>query len=324
MSADNHQSNLISVIMPCYNSDEHVANSIRSALNQTYRDIELVIVDDGSTDNSQTIISSFDDQRIRFIKQDNKGVCVARNTALKEAQGEYIAFLDSDDTWASDCLEKLYSALHKDHMAAMAYCGWQNVGVPGPGGAPFIPPDYERPDKATLLLQSCRWPIHAALTRHKVIKKFGGFDERFKTAEDFYLWLRIGTFYKIVLVPEILAFYLHHAGPQASKDLSRLALDKWFAQRVFIHNNQGYMQKLGKKQVRLIVDGGLLQKGYECYWKGQLEPARDIFRFVMRIGYGGLRDWMHMLPCLLPVKFHCFLLKVVDKNSRNPHAGKDA
>jgi glycosyltransferase involved in cell wall biosynthesis len=312
------QQPLISVIMPCHNSSATVAASIQSVLQQTVHNFELVIVDDGSTDNSLDVISGFDDSRIHLIKQQNMGVCAARNTALDKATGVYIAFLDSDDSWAPDCLDKLHHALRKDNEAALAYCGWQNVGITGPGGDPFFPPDYERQDKPALLLKSCRWPIHATLTRREIIKTYGPFDSRFRTAEDFYLWLKIGISSKIVLVPEVLAYYHHHTGHQASNDKSQVALDHWLAQKAYIKENPGISLHISKNDIRLYTDGELLKKGFGCYWKRQLEPARKIFRQVMKTGYGSMKDWMYMIPCLLPLGIHRLLLDTCDNKTARP------
>jgi teichuronic acid biosynthesis glycosyltransferase TuaG len=99
---------LISIVMPCYNSEEFIQEAIESALNQTYKNIELIIVDDFSTDGSKSIITRFSAQDSRIIsvyKEINEGAAICRNIALDLAQGDYIAFLDSDDVWISEKLE---------------------------------------------------------------------------------------------------------------------------------------------------------------------------------------------------------------------------
>lgn len=98
---------LVSVIMPSWNTAKYIGESIQSVINQTYTNWELIIVDDCSTDNTEEVVSSYKDSRIRFIKNaDNVGAAIARNRGLREARGEWIAFLDSDDLWTSDKLEK--------------------------------------------------------------------------------------------------------------------------------------------------------------------------------------------------------------------------
>ena len=98
---------LVSIVMPSYNTAKYIADSIQSVINQTYSNWELLIVDDCSTDNTEEIVASFNDERIRFIKKDkNSGAADSRNVALRAAVGKWIAFLDSDDTWVPEKLEK--------------------------------------------------------------------------------------------------------------------------------------------------------------------------------------------------------------------------
>ena len=97
----------VSVIMPAYNSETYIRESIDSVLAQSFSDFELIVVDDGSTDATAEIVESYTDNRIRLIRQANQGVSVARNTALEEANGQYITFLDSDDLYYPDCLKTL-------------------------------------------------------------------------------------------------------------------------------------------------------------------------------------------------------------------------
>ena len=97
---------LISVIIPTYNRANLIKRSAESVLNQTYTNLELIIVDDGSTDNTKEVIASINDERVIYVKQENKGCCAARNNGINLARGKYIAFQDSDDVWLSDKLEK--------------------------------------------------------------------------------------------------------------------------------------------------------------------------------------------------------------------------
>ena len=305
----------ISIIMPCYNVAAHLPQSVNSVLSQTFIDWELITVDDGSNDNTLTWLQTQTNPRLRVISQVNQGVCAARNHGLAEARGEYIAFLDADDTWETRCLEKLRAALVVNPDAALAYCGWQNLGLPGGRGAPFVPPDYEGPNKAVDLFRNCRWPIHAALTRRSAIEEAGRFDERFITSEDYLLWLKIALRHPIVRVPEVLAYYHFHGSAQATGNRLRLAYNHWLVQRDFLHGHADFAKGLGWHKVRELTHGELLQKGMAAYWARDLLTARAIFRVVMKSGYGKLKDWKIMLPALLPLSVHQTLVRLFDKRA---------
>lgn len=299
----------ISVIMPNYNGAHFIGRSLDSVLRQTFPSLELLVIDDGSSDDSTRIVEAVHDTRLRLMRQNHEGVCAARNRGISEARGRYIAFLDSDDTWAPTCLERLYLALEHSPEAAIAYCGWQNVGLEGARGQPFIPPDYEVPNKLELWLQNCRWPIHAALSRTAAIRAAGGFNPAFPTSEDFLLWLNILTEHRVVRVPEVLAYYFHHSGPRATKDRVRMAFNHLSAQEHYLGQHPQVRQHLGRRRIRELTVGEMLRRGYECYWHGDLEDARKIFRQVMKRGYGKASDWKRMLPSLLPLRLHRLLLR---------------
>ena len=109
---------LVSIIMPSWNTAEYIAESISSVINQTYQSWELIIVDDCSTDNTEKIVRSFEDKRIIFLKNEtNMGAALTRNRAIREAKGEWIAFLDSDDLWDEKKLEKQIDFMIKNNYA---------------------------------------------------------------------------------------------------------------------------------------------------------------------------------------------------------------
>ena len=113
--------NMVSVIIPSYNREKTIKKAIESVLNQTYRDLEVIVVDDGSTDHTSQVIGEIKDERLRYIYQENAGACVARNRGIHLASGEIIAFHDSDDLWRADKLEKEMNALQKSG-ADVVFC----------------------------------------------------------------------------------------------------------------------------------------------------------------------------------------------------------
>ena len=118
---------LVSIVMPNYNSEKYIEATINSVLNQTYQNWELILVDDCSTDNSLEIVRSFDDDRIRILQNEvNSGAAVSRNYALREAQGKWVAFLDSDDLWEPTKLEEQLEFMVENNYAFINFCGGIN------------------------------------------------------------------------------------------------------------------------------------------------------------------------------------------------------
>jgi glycosyltransferase involved in cell wall biosynthesis len=306
---------VISIIMPCYNAAAHLPTSIDSVLAQTFSDWELIAVDDGSIDATLTWLQHQTDPRIRVSTQSNHGVSAARNAGLALASGRYVAFLDADDTWDAGFLDAMFTALRAHPDAVLAYCGWQNLGLPGGRSDPFIPPDYETATKAEALFTDCRWPIHAALVKRDAVLAAKGFDPTLKNAEDYALWLNVATASPIVRVPEVLAYYHFHDGVQASSDLARAALQLWKAQRRYLAEHPALIHALGASSIRKLTTGELLKRGYACYWQRNFPAARQIFRTVMKQGYGTLADWKYMLPAWLPESWHRWLIGLRDQET---------
>lgn len=300
----------VSIIMPCYNTVTYLPKSMGSVLSQTFVNWELIAVDDGSYDGTLAWLQAQTDHRVRVYAQANQGVSSARNAGLRLARGKYVAFLDADDTWAPNFLEKLLAALESQPEAVLAYSGWQNVGLTGQRGEPYIPPDYEQNNKCASFLTACPWPIHAALTRIEAVRTAGGFDRRYKNAEDYALWLNIAALSPVVRVPEVLAFYHHHSSMQASRNRERAAIDNLDVQLRFLEAHPAIESGLGKTKVRDLVYRGLLKRAYDCYWQRELKCARHLFLLALRAGCGAPRDWKYALLSMLPGSFHGYLVKL--------------
>lgn len=309
---------LTSIVMPCYNGAAHLSRSVGCVLAQTNTEWELIVVDDGSADDSWRILQAFadTDSRIRIFQQANAGAAAARNHGLQKAQGAYTAFLDADDTWHPEFLSAMVVALGADDAGDIAYCGWQNVGLGEGRDDPFIPPDYENDDKVESLLGGCRWPIHGALVRSRIIRETGNFDETLSSCMDYDLWLRLGTTHRLVRVPRVLAFYHHHSVEQITRNRARIALNHWRVQQKYLRSNPSVINTLGDRCVRQLTAGVLLHRGYTAYWQRDLPAARQIFRAVMKQGYGTLSDWKYMLPAWLPESWHRRLIETRDRSAR--------
>ena len=305
---------LTSVIIPCFNSEYYLRDAIDCVLNQTYPRKELIVVDDGSTDGSPAIMAAYG-EKITVIRQSNKGLPAARNCGISHSNGVLLAFLDADDYWENDFLEKMAATLFRSG-AGIAYCGWQNVGLTGGRGMPFVPRDLEHePNKLEHLVESPQWPVHAAVIRREIIEEVGGFEESWQSCEDFALWIEIATRHQLVRVPEVLAYYRHHdQGQMTGKEIIN-AQCHLLVQKQFLKRHPGVYRKIGRRRAREITLGVLLRRAYSCYWRRDLESAMTLFKIVMQHGYGRCCDWKYMLPSLLPMRVHRTLIALLGKNT---------
>ncbi len=307
---------LVSVVMPCFNARPFVEQAVRSALRQDYGNVELIVVDDGSSDGSREILARLASEysgQMTVLQQNHQGPYPARNTGLQHARGTLVAFLDADDYWSPDCLGKLDRAL-QTAQADLAYCGWQNVGEGAPGKNPYVPPEYEKSDTVTLFLKGCPWPIHAALLRRSVLERVNGFSTRMFSSMDYDLWLRIlAVTRNIVRVPEVLAFYRWHGQGQISSVKWRQVLDAWQVRRDFVQSNPAHVAHLAPAALRELIDGSLLRAAYAAYWKRDLVSAQPLFRKAALRGVWRAGDAKFILTSLLPSALYRRLVAAADR-----------
>lgn len=307
----------VSVVMPCFNAAKSIRGSVASVLGQSCRDLELLIVDDGSDDGTPSILAELQvqDGRLRLLSQRREGPSAARNKGIRAARGDFVAFLDADDLWEPETLEQLLAAIGEQPDAVLAYCGWRNWFADGRPTRTHVPPDYEADGKLEFMLAHCPWPIHAVLVRRPDLLVSGGFDETLRTSEDYDLWLRLCGARPIVRVPAVLATYVHHGGTQLSANRVRAALDHLRVQRRFIASNPSLVTHLSAGELRRMQLGRVLDCAYQAYWARDLPTSRALFRVVMRHGYGGWRDWLRMLPSWLPEWLHASLLRLFSNDT---------
>lgn len=201
---------LISVIIPTYNSQQTIQETINSVLNQTFTNFELIIIDDGSTDSTLNILSKIKEPRLKVYPYPNSGVGgppVARNRGIAHAAGQYIAFLDHDDLWTPDKLETQLHALQANPQAAVAYSWLDNINEAGDfyysGNRVAISGDVYGPLLVRNFLKTGSNPL---ICRY-AFDKLGGFDETLSPADDWDMWLRLAARYHFVCVPSVQILY---------------------------------------------------------------------------------------------------------------------
>lgn len=180
---------LISVIIPAYNQGQYLRQAIESVLNQTCQDFEIIVVDDGSTDDTQQAARSFDDPRLSYVYQSNRGLSAARNTGIRKSSGELITFLDSDDLFLPQKLEILSAELERRHE--LGFVAGQAVPIDENGEkvGQIISVPIPEPSVRLLLWN----PLHvgSTLVRREWLDCAGYFDENLRAYEDWDMWLRL-------------------------------------------------------------------------------------------------------------------------------------
>jgi glycosyltransferase involved in cell wall biosynthesis len=210
-----------SVIIPVYKVEKYIADTIQSVLNQTYRDFELIIVDDGSPDRSIDICQQFKDSRITILRQPNQGVCVARNTGISYATGDYIALLDGDDLWLPEKLEKHISHLQKNPSVGLSFSRSAFIDEKGKALGIYQMPKLTKITPALIIRRNPIGNGSAPVIRRQVFQAIeyrdsvGGvvkncyFDPNLAHFEDVECWLRISllTDWQTEGIPEALTLY---------------------------------------------------------------------------------------------------------------------
>lgn len=251
------QQPLITVIIPTYNRETTILNAIKSVLEQTYTNIEVLIIDDGSTDNTEKLVTNVNDKRVTFIKQKNKGACSARNNGILHAKGEYIAFNDSDDIWFRKKLEKQLAVIQKTN-ADVVFC---KLALVSQGKNILMPSTKE----GFLNLSKDSLDgigTQTLIFRKKVLNDFK-FNEKMPRLQDFELLLRIleSEKYTVYCMNQGLVYYnissdSISANPQKFEQAVQLivssrnnlvydypVISKYFS-KMFYHNFKYYLRNI--------------------------------------------------------------------------------
>lgn len=199
---------LVTIITPTFNRADFIGIAIESVLKQTVADFELIIVDDGSTDNSKDIIQTYvsRDSRVKYFYQQNQGQSVARNLALEKASGDYICFLDSDNYWPEDRLEKSLAAFQKFPDADIVYGDCITINEAGEIISHHNMKRYSGRVTA-LLLRDNFISMNTTMTKRKCFDEMGGMSGKRRVADDYDLWLKFSAKYVFQYISEYLVYY---------------------------------------------------------------------------------------------------------------------
>ena len=245
---------LVSVVIPAFNGERLIGRTIESALAQTYSNVEIIVVDDGSTDATQEVVRRFGD-RVRYLRQPNQGGAAARNQGISAARGDWVAFLDQDDLWLPEKLERQAAVFLEEPSTVVCFTRWSHIDDQGKPmthgstaerdrlldsvsrqakplgrGAVLLP---EKPFTEALVKRCLVNSCSGVIARKSVLMEVGGFDAGLRGPDDWDLWMRLAVRYSFAYIPEALYQYRHHArqhtqhgGTQMLRDLL-VVMERW-------------------------------------------------------------------------------------------------
>lgn len=305
----------VSVILTTYNRADLIGEAIKSVLAQTYRDWELIVMDDGSTDGTGEVVKAFvqKDSRIRHIRQSNRGISAARARSIAFARGEYVAFLDDDDEFMADKLEFQVRFLDAHPEIGMVYSYVDMVDAEKKLIQKW--PSYGFAQNFVELIKDCFIQPNAALVRMECFKKLGTFRSDFRGGDDYEMWLRIAKFYPIAFLPVTVGIYRWHASNMSYNWRKRCFNDV----NVFKAVSAYGLSPAERKAVVQRVIELTYTKGSDAFSEGRYRDALFYFAQALRfskligiyIAWGRSQNWLYglMRPYLAFVSSAFFALK---------------
>jgi glycosyltransferase involved in cell wall biosynthesis len=309
------QGPLVSVIIPCLNRETLVGDAIESALNQTHPNLEIIIVDDGSTDGTGKVVQRYTGSgKVRYLRHEvNKGIPTARNTGIRNSLGDYVAFLDSDDLWLPNKIEVQLRAFSQDTTGQVgmiwtdAYYVHASAAANSRTSGVILPPDFDRFTNNELLkLLVLRNVVigGTSMVRRSCFDKVGLLDEDLRGGGDDYdLWLRLAPHFKFRYVPTPLAVVRLHSGNHTSVEGNTRDTLRSVRKAVARDPQLAALQKIKIAQERFV-------QGKYCFEHGRILEAREhlfqtigyhpvsiqalaawIFIYCPPLGRVGLRAW---------------------------------
>ena len=268
---------LVDVIIPAYNAAKYLPVAIESVMAQTFEDWRILLVDDGSTDNTAEVVAPFLERlgpKIRYIKQPNSGVSAARNNAIRNATGEFLALLDADDVWLPCRLRESLKSFEGRPQVGVAYGFLSRITPDGTIVDTFAQRQKNGEGRIApyIYMRRVDMPCSTITVRKRCIDEVGMFDETLAATEDRDLWLRIAFKYEVALVPEVIALY-----------------------RISSDSLTGNPERMLNAQVRFI------EKHYGapgCGFRERRIALSQIYRQRAE-AYGTRREWRTAVECSL-------------------------
>lgn len=298
----------ISVVVPSYNRSDLILSALESIRTQTFRPIEIVVVDDGSTDDTCEVVSEWARKnvepgklRLRLAQQANQGANAARNLGIREASGEVIAFLDSDDRWLPEKLEKQIALLNSEDEIGGVYCGLRNVDLLSGKKDTPEPRTYPTGDLLQqLLVHDVTEATSCWIVRKKCFQQVGTFDTDLPARQDWDMWIRLSEKYKIECVPEILVEMGNHLGERVRSKAEREIL----AHRV-IFRKYACLRRKFPFWLSLIARSAMYRRRGRVYFHRKISWSRALLMQIIAIAVWPFNfdSYAALMGLLLPEEF---------------------
>lgn len=260
-----------SIIIPAYNAMNYLPQTLESVLEQTFTGFEVLIINDGSSDNIVEWFCNIVDPRVKLISQENQGVSAARNIGIQNSTGEYIAFIDADDLWEPTKLEKQLQCFQNNPSIGLIHTAMTIIDEEGKSlGRTFI--SNVEGDALKPLLEQNTIVTSSVIIRRSCLD-VGNFDNNLHSSEDWELWVRIALRYPIMLIKEPLVYYRHHAN-NTTKNWQMLEQDLHSIEQIFqsVPQELSYLKNRTYAYANIYLAWKALQTGYckqAAYFRNQ-------------------------------------------------------
>jgi glycosyltransferase involved in cell wall biosynthesis len=270
----------VDIVIPAYNAARFLPAALESVLTQTFTDWRILLVDDGSTDHTSEIVSPFADRlgpKLLYIKQENRGLPAARNSAIRHSSAEFLALLDADDVWLPDRLAETVRRFDRPEIG-LVYGFVSRIDAEGNLVTTHdqMKRHAEGRIASSIYMRTIDLPCPTVTFRRECVDLVGGFDESMRATEDRDLWLRIAQHYEVARVPKVIAFYRISPGAMTS-DTERM----FNAQLRFLEKHYG--SPGCNRKARRIATSSLYRQRAEALGdrRQQFDALRSVFRALM-------------------------------------------
>jgi len=312
----------LSVVIPSYNTAPFVRQSIRSILEQTVADLEIIVVDDGSADDSLAAIGSITDPRLTCVRQDNRGLAGARNTGILLARADLIGFCDADDVWYARKAEKHLAVMESDPQTGITFSFSEYLAENGePTGQLLISRCHE-PTPLDLIRRNHVGNGSTPVVNREVFRLAGVFDESLGSCEDFEMWVRSAacTPLKLRLLPEVLTGYRVRPGSMTTSYESFL-----HGHRLALQRFRTYVPHFSRRDAARSYAEGLRIASRKAFANGQVTLSRTLFLRALRhspgLPFSDLRAagllLLHLFALPLPVTAQRFAYRAAREVMRH-------